>query len=242
MDNIICYYINLKRRPDRNKKMKDTLQLLNTYNINFERIDAIDCYTLKREKLIKKKYIVNINSLRLGQIACIMSHIKAWKAFIKSSNQYAIFFEDDIRFNIPYFNQEFENMIKELPNIDFDWLYLGRNNLQFNNFYKGKIINLLFYQPETYGTGAHAYILSRSGCTKLLVYYNTIKDGSYYNNHPLDAMDSIIHLMKNYLNIKFNILSVLPFEKTLVNTDKIKESFSKEFIVYPYDTNDSDTS
>lgn len=48
--------------------------------------------------------------------------------------------------------------------------------------------------------------------------------------------------MKNYLNIKFNILSVLPFEKTLVNTDKIKESFSKEFIVYPYDTNDSDTS
>lgn len=245
MNNIKCYYINLKRRPDRNKIITNIFKELNNLNIislDIDRVEAIDGKKLNRNKLIQDKYIVNINSLRLGQIACIMSHIKAWKKFMNSTNDYAIFIEDDIRINMPYFNRDFAKILKLLPKLDFDWLYLGRNNLQFNNFYKGEIIENLFYKPETFGTGAHAYILSKPGCIKLLLYYNTIKTNAYFNNHPLDAMDSIIILMKKFLNIEFNILSVLPFDKNLINSNIIKESFSKEFLIYPYDTNDSDTS
>jgi len=235
--NIIIYYINLKKREDRNIKMLEELKLIK--DIPIKRINAVDKDDLNRKKLIEDKYITNKTELRLGQIACILSHMKTWKEFINSDYDYCIILEDDIKINKKYFNQSFYNILNELDNIDFDWLYLGRNNLQFKDFYKGKMINKYFYIPKVYGYGTHSYILSKRGAKLKLDYYNTLKNNTYLTNHPLDVLESNKHLIKHFLKKEIKILSILPIKD--YNSNKIIEKFSDEFLFFPIDINDSDT-
>ena len=235
--NIIIYYINLKKREDRNNKILKELELIK--DIPIKRINAIDKDDLNREKLIKEKYINDKSTLRMGQIACILSHMKTWEEFINSDYDYCIILEDDIKINKPYFNKSFYNILNELNNIDFDWLYLGRNNLQFKDFYKGTLINKYFYIPISYGCGTHSYILSKRGAKLKLDYYNTLKNNSYLTNHPLDVLESNKYLIKYFLNKEIKILSILPIKD--YNSNKIIEKFSDEFLFFPIDINDSDT-
>jgi GR25 family glycosyltransferase involved in LPS biosynthesis len=235
--NIIIYYINLKHRIDRKDRL---LNELNNINIPIERIDAIDKKNLNKDDLIKNKYISDNTTLRLGQIACILSHKKAWEYFLNSNYDYAIFLEDDVVINKKYFELYFDKILNELNNIDFDWLYLGRNNLQFKNFYKGKNINKYFYQPDHLGVGCHSYLLSKNGARIKINYYNKLKGNIYLTNHPLDLMESNKHLIKHYLNKDIKILSILPDK--YYNNDIIIESFSNEFLFYPINISDSDTS
>ena len=95
--NIIIYYINLKKREDRNNKILKELELIK--DIPIKRINAIDKDDLNREKLIKEKYINDKSTLRMGQIACILSHMKTWEEFINSDYDYCIILEDDIKIN-----------------------------------------------------------------------------------------------------------------------------------------------
>lgn len=234
--SIIIYYINLDHREDRKNKLLNELKEI---NIPIQRINAINKNDLSKNELIKKKYISENTTLRLGQIACILSHKKAWKTFLDSKYDYAIFLEDDVIINKEYFIQ-FNNIINELNNINFDILYLGRNNLQFKGFYKGEIINKYFYKPENIGLGFHSYILSRKGAILKLEYYNKLKGNIFLTNHPLDLMESNKYLFIHYLNKNIDILSILPIK--YYNEDIIIESFSTEFLFYPNNINDSDTS
>ena len=52
---------------------------------------------------------------------------------------YCIILEDDVKINKEYFKESFCKILNDLNNIEFDWLYLGRNNLCIPNFYRGKI-------------------------------------------------------------------------------------------------------
>tara|TARA_B100001121_G_C18699031_1_gene626465 strand:- start:1070 stop:1780 length:711 start_codon:yes stop_codon:yes gene_type:complete len=235
--NIIIYYINLDRRNDRNEKIIKELELIT--DIPIKRISAIDKNELNRNKLIEEKYITDKTSLRLGQIACILSHMKVWEEFLNSNYDYCIILEDDVKINKKYFNEHFYNILNELNNINFDWLYLGRNNLQFKNFYKGKMINKYFYIPQAYGYGTHSYILSRDGAKLKFDYYNTLKNNTFFTNHPLDFLESNKYLIKHFLNKEIKILSILPIKD--YNSDKIIEKFSDEFLFYPINVNDSDT-
>jgi hypothetical protein len=90
------------------------------------------------------------------------------------------------------------------------------------------------------GIGAHSYILTRRGAEIKIEYYNKLKGKSFFTNHPLDLMESTQSLIDYYLNKKFVILSILPLQN--YNSDIIKESFSREFLFYPKNINDSDTS
>lgn len=236
--SIVIYYINLNKRTDRYKNIIEELSIIK--NINIERIEAIDKDTLDRNELIKNKFITEDSHLRNGQIACIFSHKKAWETFLKSNYDYAIFLEDDVVINKEYFELYFEKIINELNNINFDWLYLGRNNLSYKSFYKGKLHNKYFYNPIDMGIGAHSYILTKRGAEIKIEYYNKLKGKSFFTNHPLDLMESTQSLIDYYLNKKFVILSILPLQN--YNSDIIKESFSREFLFYPKNINDSDTS
>jgi GR25 family glycosyltransferase involved in LPS biosynthesis len=237
--NIIIYYINLDRRNDRNDRIIQELKLIN--NIPIKRISAIDKNDLDMNKLIEEKYINEKTSLRLGQIACIFSHIKVWEEFLNSNYDYCIILEDDIKINKKYFNEKFFLILNEFNNIDCDWLYLGRNNLNHENFYKGDIINKFFYKPLTYGYGAHSYVLSKKGARKQLDYYKFKKNGYFFTNHPLDLIQEHNHLMKHFCKDYLKCLSILPyggFDKY----SNIKSSLSQEFLFHQKDISDTDTS
>lgn len=76
------FIINLDHRPDR---LADILQKLDCLGIDAARITAIDGATLDRE-----------GPLSTGEVACLMSHCKALRAFLDTNKPAAMVLEDDV--------------------------------------------------------------------------------------------------------------------------------------------------
>ena len=88
------YVINLKRHTER---LKQTLEILGTENtIVVEGYDNLD-YRNNPEWLKQHmaEKIVDPNGWwTLGIVCCALSHAKAWKEFLDSGDETAIFFEE----------------------------------------------------------------------------------------------------------------------------------------------------
>lgn len=89
--NFQIYYINLKKRTDRNEKMIKKLKYFRQFKIGYERIDAIDGNDININKLIFRGILSSNCKLRRGEIGCSLSHIKAWKTFLLSKFNFGIF-------------------------------------------------------------------------------------------------------------------------------------------------------
>ena len=86
--------INLKNSTDRMSFMDQQLKAL---SINYNRLEAVDASKLSNE--IYSKYSDNWERpLRRSEIACFMSHKRAWELVIKE-NQPFLILEDDVILN-----------------------------------------------------------------------------------------------------------------------------------------------
>jgi glycosyl transferase family 25 len=169
------FYINLDRRIDRNNFMKD---LLNSYNLQYERISAVDGRKLDLDKLppniITKEGIDDAKNnnnrvyvpLTRGGIGCTLSHYNTWKriATDKSING-ALILEDDIDFSLN-FTEDINNIMKNHPK-DFDIIFIGYHPSTFKYIQRNKIYNKLYFKSlKVYGL--FGYIVSKKGAEKLL--------------------------------------------------------------------------
>lgn len=252
--DIICYYINLDRRKDRKEKVEEELAFVNN-KIKYERIEAIDAKDLDMQDYINKKIVVQNpcyreNPFTKGHLACMLSHMKSWTKFLETSYKYCLILEDDIVINQNYFNKIFGKIIDKLDLIDFDWLSLGRQSLGYCNFYHGKIIEKIFYEPKFYGSGNHAYILNRNGAQNL-VNYLKIQKGGEHNKHilpsyPLDCWDLHKRCYENTMGKPLKMVSIMPdnfFEEREKHPGQTPVfTRSNHFLFKPRDISDSDTS
>lgn len=94
------YIINLERAPDR---LKSITEEFSKYGLSFERIDAYDgkkhpsAETQSfRQKVEDRHYW--LMEMTDGEVACYLSHQRAWKALLDSGDEWAFIAEDDIRF------------------------------------------------------------------------------------------------------------------------------------------------
>lgn len=192
MDNLIIYYINLKKDIERNSYIKKNLDEL---NIKYERIEAINGNDIN----IEKKYTViytNDFIATKGQIGCYLSHIKCYEKFIESKYEYLIILEDDVDLNNNFKNSIiilfncYSNIIKSS-----DFIYLSRSQVMKDYQYK---INLqkyndeFIYSPDIFGYGFHSYFLTKNGAKNLL---NIINDAKIiYDNInifvPIDVLET----------------------------------------------------
>jgi GR25 family glycosyltransferase involved in LPS biosynthesis len=102
-----CYYINLDRRPDRNKIMKDlVIPFFRFSNNEYTRFSAID---KSQEK-----------TLSLRSVGCAESHLRVMKDAIVKNYNYILILEDDFLPSVKY--KEFE----------FRWNYFIENYKDFN--------------------------------------------------------------------------------------------------------------
>lgn len=91
------FVINLDRCPDRMQSIK---QQLNTLNLPFERISAVDKHNLTSQYICSITHNSRIDRewlrpLNAGQIACFLSHKKCWEALLNSKENWALILEDD---------------------------------------------------------------------------------------------------------------------------------------------------
>ncbi|XP_078686961.1 procollagen galactosyltransferase 1-A-like isoform X1 [Branchiostoma floridae x Branchiostoma belcheri] len=129
------YVINLKRRPERRKRMVHTLKEI---GLDFKLMEAVDGLTLNASVL--KKMGVTVlpeykdpwadRSMTMGEIGCFLSHYKIWEEMVEKNLDWVLVFEDDIRFE-PFFKRRMYKMLNEIEEIRLDWdlIYIGRKKV-----------------------------------------------------------------------------------------------------------------
>lgn len=168
--NILAYVICLdrkrKERCDINvpkiKKMFPKTTWVNAVDgneidyLNDDRISVFAKYNVKNNYKIDHSFMNHQN-----QLACALSHIKAWRK-IKNSGVPGIVFEDDIILDNTL-KDKVTNIITEIPkNIDFaSILYLGNDNNETYNDNWYKIMDKSFW-------GLQMYFLTPNGASMLL--------------------------------------------------------------------------
>jgi len=90
------FVINLKRSPERLKKITHRLKEL---SLDFERIEAVDGATLNnfKESFNSKRFFYESgHKLVAGEAGCSQSHINIWQLIIARKLNYALVLEDDV--------------------------------------------------------------------------------------------------------------------------------------------------
>lgn len=163
------YVINLQRSPQR---LAHAAAELARVKLSFERIDAVDGRALTAAEIdavydAKRNQQRFYADLSLGEIACYMSHRKAWSQLLASEHHAAIILEDDIKVT------DGLSALSEVPFISTaNW-----DLIKIAQPFKPKTatpltaagqFTLVDYRNDKPPMGACGYIISRRGATKLL--------------------------------------------------------------------------
>ena len=164
------FVINLDRSPDRLAAIAAQLDAL---GLSFERIAALDGRTLSDEFIqeVSPRHIVNRTyhrELGKAEIACSLSHKKAWQKIIDDDLDFAIVLEDDVELldNFP----EVFSLITDLPKGTWDFLKLyalrrgGGRNIARRFDHKGHT----FVTYHRYPLGFVGQAVSRQGAEALV--------------------------------------------------------------------------
>lgn len=167
----VIYMINLRRRPERRKRMMECFKQL---GLDVTVYDAIDGRSLNETVLSdmgihfmpEYKDPYHKRAMTHGEIGCFLSHYKIWEEIVKNEDGLVMVLEDDVRFE-PYFRQKVINLIREANGLKLEWdlIYLGRKRLQDDEeWVKGsKSLVHVSYSYWTLG-----YLLTLKGARKLL--------------------------------------------------------------------------
>lgn len=152
-------------------------------DLRFDRYAAVDGHTLNHTFL----YAYNITTLpafgmlSFGEVACFLSHYYVWQQIAeqKESTYRALVLEDDVRF-LPFFRRNLLAVIDytHTHHVDPDMIYIGRQKVGQDSIIADQMQKVqdrlsaaeykLVPTADSYGWGAHGYILSAAGARKLL--------------------------------------------------------------------------
>jgi glycosyl transferase family 25 len=99
---IVVLFINLAQSKDR---LATIIPLLNELNIPYIRVEGVDAANLTTKNLqdvdqeVFQYFSLRGNGIRKGEVACFLSHEKAWQTFLTTNYKYALILEDDAVFN-----------------------------------------------------------------------------------------------------------------------------------------------
>lgn len=165
------YVISLEKDQERREKMKLNFP---TYWENFNWIDAID-----GRELLAKDFFIYVNKyfkknnklITPSEVGCTLSHIEAYRKFLKTDEEYCLILEDDVIGNDNNIMQ-IENIIQsEKPNGLV--LFGGQEGLP-NDYWKyilAKKTNSLYLISafsKQFLIRAHCYLINRDTAKKLI--------------------------------------------------------------------------
>ena len=156
------YVINLKRHHLRRKNIKEQSKEL---GFQYELIEGIDNAD-KREDL---EFFKNINNVfwdpagrcTLAILCCAMSHRKAYKAFLDSGAETALFLEDDVEITGRIYEYDFNAIRNELDTLDWGVCWYGK---YIEHIFTRDKASKHLYNAEYHHGGqyaGHSYVLNR---------------------------------------------------------------------------------
>ena len=168
--NINCFIINLKRCPEKRKRMIKRMESFP--EINYEFYDAIDGQELTPESMDQNNYKIlqewtdpfNNRKTTKGEVGCTLSHYNVYKQALERSNDITLILEDDADFSDEFID-ELKNTINHLNGVDWEMCYLGRKKVNTNDE-EERINDVLLYPSYSYWT--IGYLITKSFCKNVI--------------------------------------------------------------------------
>jgi len=165
------YVINLDRSIHKFNRVKNRLKKTLGEDVEIERIQAVDREELTEAWLNEKgvtpsplwKEPWGNRTFTKGDIACALSHMKAWEKILLDGTKVALLLEDDVEFKDDFVEgcQNIENEVKA-----FDYIYLARNVVNENPIFVDLPFSEHLVRPS-YNYWCLASLISSSGAKKL---------------------------------------------------------------------------
>jgi len=229
LDKFKIYVINLKRETERRENIVQELKKQNIQN--FEIVDAVDGMEIKKyelDPLISKdnKFINPINTnMNAAEICCSLSHIKVYKKFIETKNEYALIFEDDAIF-LNKFSEKLKKFI--IKNFVFKKQIILLSELW--QFYKKPLDKEEGYEIVNVRNAVltHAYFINREAAKSLISF-----------NYPVRTMPDNFLAFKVYCGIKITGLNPFllkqdkaRFESAIPRDNRLNQVFLFRIYIY----------
>lgn len=237
------YIVNLERRKDRKKAMETLFEANGIDSYSF--FKAIDGKEMRATEEIVKLFTGNDFSNRRGVMGCAMSHYTLWKQLSEdTSNEYYIVYEDDITLCDGY-KKKLDKVLESLE--DKDIVFLGftmlKENVHIKNIY---VEGLVRTDNDIYIGGTFSYIITKSGCKKLLGYIekkgikhgidyimNICPDVNTFNTQPHLVLSEMVETMDSPIDTDI--------QKDFSSLDLTVKGHRDDWIFYPgVDSGDND--
>lgn len=196
------YVIHLNDAIDRFTNIKNMENILKK-DINI--FSAINTNTYEGDllKLIEScdnNLKLNYSPKYKGEIGCYLSHYLLYKQLLESKYDYTIVFEDDFIIHDDNLEQTINNLLINMNNFDFDYLFLGHSNI------KGiKLVdNIYNIQNNKKVWGFHGYILNNKKIPKILNFLKNIINEIDLQIYDLIKNNDIIGYFVNPVLIRQN--------------------------------------
>lgn len=124
---IIC--INLARRPDR---LLEFMEQAEAANLQVDVVPAVDGLELKLDEVVEYRGRLRrlfFDDLKAGEVACCLSHLKAYRAFLETEMEYCLILEDDACLP-PDLIKFLEELFLKLKDARWDAIRLQRSRKQ----------------------------------------------------------------------------------------------------------------
>ena len=167
------FYINLNRRPERNKHIKEQLKKI-SWKGPIERLPAVDGKYLKQkvvstyftetaiaQSTTKHEQFIPGYYMTKGGMGCALSHRQIYLKIQKQKFDRVLILEDDVLLE-PNFLEKLDSVSKYIPN-DFDILYLG-----YSESKSSTPVNEYISKPTGVVFGTFAMVINKRVVPKLL--------------------------------------------------------------------------
>lgn len=161
---IPTYFINLERATARRQHFE---AMALERGVSVERIAAVDGSTLSAKEFDSVHPVSNLRRMTMGEVACFMSHKKAWQKVADSVATHGAVFEDDVLISSQLSNLftdqswlDSEMEIVKLDKATSGLVHLGHS-------YKNNLITNIFPLLSTH-FGCGGYIISKKFAKYLL--------------------------------------------------------------------------
>lgn len=160
-----AYIINLNRAPERWEHMSNTFSQAEIPAVRVPALDGKELVLPLKGFDGKKFQRCHGRNINVFEVACYLSHLKAWQLFLESNDEVAMICEDDL-----FFKPGCKEVLEEALSNRSLWNILRLTGLRKGRFFRVKQLMEPYFLTLHFGRlkGAGAYLIDRKAASILV--------------------------------------------------------------------------